>query len=108
VDAGEPNVNEFTESLKNALKALGDVRIGSIVCTHWHHDHVGGVNGSRMILPCQPCIVSFLDVIKKIVGHDIPVHKLKRTDKDDQYSPDGGYSYIEDGHVFRTDGATLR
>jgi len=71
---------------------LGDVRISSIVCTHWHQDHVGGVN----------------DVIKKVIGHEIPVHKLKRKDQADQHGPASGYSFVDDGHVFRTTGATLK
>uniref|UniRef100_A0A914V4L5 Beta-lactamase-like protein 2 homolog n=1 Tax=Plectus sambesii TaxID=2011161 RepID=A0A914V4L5_9BILA len=92
IDTGEPNINEFTESLKSALKALGDAHISSIVCTHWHGDHVGGVN----------------DVIKKVVGREIPVHKLKRKEQADAHGPPSGYSFVDDGHVFRTTGATLK
>ncbi|VDD85838.1 unnamed protein product [Enterobius vermicularis] len=84
IDTGEEKISAYISELQ---KVLGDNEISSIICTHWHGDHVGGVD----------------DVLKKVVHKDIPVYKLKEPGKHDPV-----YQYIEDGQVFQTEGATLR
>ncbi|VDK58245.1 unnamed protein product [Anisakis simplex] len=86
IDTGESNVIQYIDELR---EALGECSISSIICTHWHDDHVGGVS----------------DVIDKIIGKSVPVYKFKRTDLNEN---DSKYHYVEDGYVLQTEGATLR
>lgn len=85
VDTGEPNVDEYINKLK---EALGDGEIDAIIATHWHHDHVGGI-----------------DNVRKMIGNDVPIYKFKRQDTSDERTD---YKYVEDGHELTVDGATIR
>ncbi|CAN0246748.1 unnamed protein product [Ectocarpus fasciculatus] len=67
------------------MRQAGCETLDAILLTHWHADHVGGVND-----------------IRKALGGNIPVFK--------KFCPrDQGFDYerIEDGQLFRTPGATL-
>jgi len=86
IDTGEPNIEKYTEELK---KIVGDGSISCIICTHWHHDHVGGIS----------------NVFEKVIGKKVPVYKLKRPESGENA---GTFEYIEDGHEIKTNGATLR
>ncbi|KAK7480635.1 hypothetical protein BaRGS_00028107, partial [Batillaria attramentaria] len=77
IDTGEPNIPEYISQLKGAL-AKFSVSIQEIVVTHWHADHVGGV-----------------DDICRTFAQNKP---LQETD----------YSFINDQQTFSTEGATLR
>ncbi len=85
IDTGEPKRPAYIESLKLALGANG--RINSIVCTHWHNDHIGGID----------------DIIAQVIGNSVPIYKFKH-DGDKRTD----YRYVDDGHTFCVDGATLR
>ena len=43
MDAGEDGKPAYIQLLGETLKEL-DVSVGHIVITHWHHDHLGGLN----------------------------------------------------------------
>ncbi|KAF2155011.1 metallo-beta-lactamase superfamily protein [Myriangium duriaei CBS 260.36] len=67
-----------------SLKKVLDQENASIertILTHWHHDHVGGIQDVLALSP------------------NCPIHKNR---------PDQGQSDIEDGQTFETEGATLR
>jgi len=98
IDTGERDVPEYTNNLLAALKQLGGAVIDRIVCTHWHHDHVGGVADILAALGFGP------DGTNR---NSTPpaVHKLPRLDKRKE---DFSYDYVSDNHVFKTDGVTLR
>ena len=76
--------------MKNILKEE-KAEIHNIIVTHWHHDHIGGVpDVIKFNGPCQ-------------------VSKLKRENPPDENLPDGiPLSYLKDGEVIETEGATLK
>ncbi|KAF1824521.1 Metallo-hydrolase/oxidoreductase [Dissoconium aciculare CBS 342.82] len=82
IDTGEGKPI-YSELLKQALQEQ-NATIESILLTHWHHDHTGGVQ-------------QVLDLCDE---HNKPtVYKHK---------PEAGQTDIADGQIFRVDGATLR
>lgn len=42
LDTGDKNVSEYQKNLKDVVQTE-QVNIEHIVLTHWHHDHIGGV-----------------------------------------------------------------
>ncbi|PAV57731.1 hypothetical protein WR25_15852 [Diploscapter pachys] len=86
IDTGEPGIEEYIRSL---TLALNEAEIDSIVITHWHNDHVGGIPA----------------VVKEIVGKKIPVYKVRRDHAEEDPSQ---FEYVQDGHVLKVEGATLR
>ncbi|KJH43944.1 metallo-beta-lactamase domain protein [Dictyocaulus viviparus] len=115
IDTGEPNIQQYIALLRSTL-AEEQCEIDSIIITHWHHDHVGGIN----------------NVLKEVIGHEmfwsvpvwsenstishrqssiwdferkkVPVYKIKREAGEDASQ----FHYVEDGHAVHVDGATLR
>ncbi|WPH00523.1 Hypothetical protein R9X50_00335200 [Acrodontium crateriforme] len=81
IDTGEGQA-AWKESLQEVLKDE-NARVSHVVLTHWHPDHVGGVR----------------DVLALDEGRGAEVFK---------HQPENGQTAIEDGQVFRTEGATLR
>lgn len=87
IDAGDPNVPEYQESVKAVLESE-NTTIDSIVVTHWHHDHIGGVP----------------DLLR--VAGDCKIYKLRRTDdRDEESFP---ITFMNDGDKITTEGATLK
>ncbi|EHA50072.1 lactamase [Pyricularia oryzae 70-15] len=83
VDTGEGRSSWIT-ALTRALREE-DATVTDVILTHWHPDHVGGVK----------------DVLAH-VNADARVHKKHRPSHDDDQELD-----IQDGDVFRADGASL-
>lgn len=97
IDTGDPSVPEYTASLKEALKTpLENSEIQTIICTHWHHDHVGGLS----------------DVRNYVLGpqsrDSVKAHKHRRAVEGEPQPEDSGFELIRDGDVLKTDGATLK
>ncbi|CAM9545060.1 unnamed protein product [Choristocarpus tenellus] len=84
VDTGE-GIEGFVDLLREVMHAVGCDDLESIVLTHWHADHVGGVN----------------DICRSL-GKAVPVFK-RRGPRKESFS----YCNIEDGQVFTTQGGTI-
>ncbi|XP_006818895.2 endoribonuclease LACTB2-like [Saccoglossus kowalevskii] len=44
IDTGEPNIPDYLTNLKKTLQEH-KIHIQEILITHWHSDHVGGIQG---------------------------------------------------------------
>ncbi|XP_033727196.1 endoribonuclease LACTB2-like [Pecten maximus] len=92
IDAGDPEVPDYINNLKKALKDFQS-SIQEIVITHWHKDHVGGVQ----------------DVCREVLqSSDIKVSKFSRPEGHEEYNIGFPYNFVKDNAVFQTEGATLK
>lgn len=92
MDTGDANHPNYIEHLRSVLNKE-NASIGTILLTHWHHDHIGGV----------------ADVFP-IVSNDATVWKYPRTDDADVYDTIPASVQVRplvDGQVFAVDGATV-
>ena len=62
IDAGDIGYTEYTDNLRTTLHEQ-NAEIETIVCTHWHRDHVGGV---RDVIKKARRICFFLEETKKM------------------------------------------
>uniref|UniRef100_A0A182RV61 Lactamase_B domain-containing protein n=1 Tax=Anopheles funestus TaxID=62324 RepID=A0A182RV61_ANOFN len=92
LDTGDANVKEYIGHLR---KVLIDERvlINDIIISHWHHDHVGGVD----------------DILEVIDNKDTcNVWKFPRTDAPEPEVRNATLKELKDGQIFSTEGATLK
>lgn len=85
LDTGNPDVPEYIEALKGVLREEG-VSLQQIICSHWHLDHVGGVDD--------------------ILRHIQPGCKVQKYAFDGDRSE--AFEYLKDGDWIRTEGASLK
>ncbi|XP_061169808.1 endoribonuclease LACTB2-like [Saccostrea echinata] len=93
IDTGDPGVPNYIQNLQSVLCDF-QLKIQEIILTHWHLDHVGGT----------------VDVCRDVTkSNETRVSKFRRppekTEVDLGSIP---CHFIEDNHVFKTEGATLR
>ncbi|XP_075154681.1 beta-lactamase-like protein 2 homolog isoform X2 [Haematobia irritans] len=94
IDTGDPDVPEYITNLRGVLKEE-KAYIGTILLTHWHHDHVGGVK----------------DVLRTCANKDCQVYKFPRNDAEDlcpEIPQDIKVAKLEDQQVFEVEGETLK
>ncbi|XP_054840325.1 endoribonuclease LACTB2 isoform X1 [Eublepharis macularius] len=94
IDTGEPAVPEYIACLKQALTEFS-ISIQEILVTHWHHDHTGGIPDI-----CKNFPSSFEYCISKLPRNPYREEVIGETRQK--------YSYLKDGDVLKTEGATLR
>lgn len=105
MDTGEAGVSEYLANLQRTLEEQS-VKIGQILLTHWHHDHVGGLKE----------VLKLENVVK-----NIPVYKFPRIgelvvavggEAGVGHSTDGlegvEITELSDGQVVDVDGASLK
>ncbi|XP_069777354.1 endoribonuclease LACTB2 [Narcine bancroftii] len=94
IDTGEPGVPEYTRCLKETLIEQ-NTSIQEILVTHWHIDHVGGIP----------------DILNNVIEDgDVQISKLPHSPPQKEMIGKGEsqYTYLKDGDVLETEGATLR
>lgn len=95
LDTGDPDKPLFIENLKNVLLSE-KASIDTILLTHWHHDHIGGVKD----------VLNLLDKNSKC-----KVWKYPRVDAPDTYDeiPKSVELHkLTDGQEFTVDGASVK
>ncbi|XP_068158801.1 beta-lactamase-like protein 2 homolog isoform X2 [Drosophila tropicalis] len=95
IDTGDENVPQYIEHLNGVLRQE-QASIGTIILTHWHHDHVGGVK----------------DIVgSKLVDKDCQVYKYKRSDDTNPCPEIPSHIKVHelaDSQEFAVDGASVR
>ncbi|XP_030752483.1 endoribonuclease LACTB2 isoform X1 [Sitophilus oryzae] len=90
IDTGDSDVPQYINHLRNVLEQE-NVDLAHIFLTHWHHDHVGGLEDILEQLPEQ---TKHCEIWK------FPLHK------DEKIS--NNFEHLKDGHEISVEGATLR
>lgn len=98
IDAGEGKP-VWKSSLQKVLSDE-NASVDRIILTHWHPDHVGGVKDALSLPQCDGA-----EVFK---NQSDAGRERKADGQTYAYSPSAEETNFEDGHVFKTEGATLR
>lgn len=93
IDTGERGKDEYIKNLKNTLENC-NATIQSIIITHWHIDHTGGIMDVISQCPC--------DTDLKVIKHPLVPFEQE------QINDETAYTYAKDNDVVKTDGATLK
>ncbi|GES78161.1 endoribonuclease LACTB2 [Rhizophagus clarus] len=92
LDTGDGK-SEYIHLLIDSLKKFGEnVIISDILISHWHFDHVGGID----------------NILQYARENNLPspvMHKKLDPEHDKSYHT---FQQVEDNQIFRTDGATIR
>ncbi|KAH8396096.1 hypothetical protein KR222_003318 [Zaprionus bogoriensis] len=96
IDTGDENVPQYIEQLNGVLRQE-QATIGTIILTHWHHDHVGGVK----------------DIVgTTLADKDCQVYKFRRSDVATDLCPEIPAHIqlqpLTDSQEFAVDGAKVR
>uniref|UniRef100_A0A5S6QWF8 Beta-lactamase-like protein 2 homolog n=1 Tax=Trichuris muris TaxID=70415 RepID=A0A5S6QWF8_TRIMR len=98
IDTGVSNDSDYLHDLKHLIVS-SNVEISTIVCTHWHLDHTGGVNDILKLLlnigQSRPTVLKY-DVGSKVDEDNYPE------------TLDFEFEFLRDGQEIVTSGATLR
>ncbi|XP_019632669.1 PREDICTED: endoribonuclease LACTB2-like [Branchiostoma belcheri] len=108
IDTGDAGIPGYVPNLREALQSSGTA-LQEILITHWHHDHVGGI----------PAIWQAFQLVSPFRISKLPRNPSGGGSKDTEgYSPPQGeettgvpgvgYSYLREGDVIKTEGATLK
>lgn len=90
MDAGDPGHSDYVANLDQVL-AAENAQIATILVTHWHHDHIGGVR----------------DVLELERAKGAAVWKFPRTDEaDEDQCGNFEMNLLTDEQVFHVDEAT--
>ncbi|XP_059485704.1 endoribonuclease LACTB2 [Neocloeon triangulifer] len=95
LDTSDEDKTEYVDELRNILQKL-DVRVETVLLSHWHHDHVG-------------CIEAIQNDQNIKANRGCSFYKMPRTDVDEEQELFSvKISPLKDGQKFLTEGATLR
>lgn len=95
--SGTDSSPNTTDTLNKYVDLLGKelekqkCTLQEILITHWHPDHTGGVQ----------------TIFKKLMKQPVRVSKHRLVDQS-EFDKLTSYNYVNDQHVFETDGATLK
>ncbi|KAL3097179.1 hypothetical protein niasHT_030174 [Heterodera trifolii] len=92
IDTGEANVADYLQNLATALG--NENQITTIIATHWHHDHIGGITGILRRFPDNN-------------NEKIRLMKCQRFDGKSE-STENAFEFVENGQQIEVEGATLR
>ncbi|KRT78544.1 hypothetical protein AMK59_7817, partial [Oryctes borbonicus] len=92
IDTGDADIPQYINHLKSVLKHEY-IDLAHIFITHWHHDHIGGIN----------------DVLElKEYTKYCQVWKYPREDQKDDLPSNAKFEFLKDGQEFSVEGATVR
>ncbi|KAJ8726127.1 hypothetical protein PYW07_000825 [Mythimna separata] len=92
IDAGDKDVPEYQTNLSKVLKSE-QANIEHIIVTHWHHDHIGGVE----------------DLYGSIAGKPkVWKHMRSEEDDPDELPTNVPINWLSDGQEFKVEGATVK
>lgn len=93
LDTGDKDVNDYQKNLMKVMKSE-HANIEHIIVTHWHHDHIGGVENLYGTIAKDPKIWK---------------HKRDITDgPDSELSKTLPLNWLSDGQEIKVEGATIK
>jgi endoribonuclease LACTB2 len=88
--SGGPTIGDYIDLLSKELSKR-NCSIQEILITHWHWDHTDGVQ----------------HIFKNVTKSPVRVSKFALVDQP-EYDEVTKYNYINDNHIFETEGATIK